>query len=90
MKAVFFETAPWERRFLARALTSKRLGVCFETKPLTDETIRLAAGAGILSIFIYSQLTAALLRKLPRLRFVATRSTGYDHIDLAMCRRRRR
>ena len=89
MKAVFFETAPWERRFLARALTSKQLSVRFETKPLTEETIRLAAGADVLSIFIYSPLTAKLLRRLPRLKFVATRSTGYDHIDLATCRRRR-
>ena len=89
MKAVFFETAPWERRFLARALTSKRLQVRFETKPLTDETIRLARGADIVSVFIYSRLTAAWLRKLPRLKLVVTRSTGYDHIDLAACRRRR-
>jgi len=85
MKAVFFETAPWERRVLRRALASRRLRVQFETGPLTDATVRLAAGAEILSVFIYSRLTARLLRKLPRLRLVVTRSTGYDHIDLKAC-----
>jgi len=89
MKAVFFETAPWERRFLSRAFIGKGLTTKFVTGPLSDETRRLADGAGIVSVFIYSRLTAPLLRKLPRLQFVATRSTGFDHIDLPACRRRR-
>lgn len=42
--------------------------------------------AEILSVFIYSDLDAALLGKLPRLRMIATRSTGYDHIDVSFCR----
>ena len=88
MKAVFFETAPWERRLLSRALAPSRLTVKYVPNPLTEETLRLAAGAEILSPFIYSHLTAALLRKLPRLRFIATRSTGFDHIDLKICRKR--
>lgn len=42
--------------------------------------------AQILSIFIGSHLTSAVLTKLPRLKFIATRSTGFDHIDLGYCR----
>ena len=89
MRAVCFETASWERRYLKRALAPHRLAVQLVADPLTDETLRLASGAEILSVFIYSQLTARLLRRLPRLRFVATRSTGFDHIDLTACRKRR-
>ncbi|MBI2104696.1 MAG: hydroxyacid dehydrogenase [Candidatus Omnitrophica bacterium] len=89
MRAVFFETAPWERRYLTRALSPHRLSVRFVAEPLTEETRRLAAHAEILSVFIYSTLTASLLRRLPRARFIATRSTGFDHIDLAACRKRR-
>ena len=89
MKAVCFETAPWERRYLTRTLAPQRLSVRCVAEPLTDETVRQASGAEILSVFIYSQLTARLLRRLPRLRFIATRSTGFDHIDLGACRRRR-
>jgi D-lactate dehydrogenase len=33
-------------------------------------------------------VTREVLDQLPRLRAVATRSTGYDHIDLAACRER--
>ena len=89
MKAVFFETAPWERRFLTRAMAPHKVPVRFVAEPLTDETLRLASGAEILSIFIYSALTATLLRRLRRLRFIATRSTGFDHIDLRSCRQHR-
>ncbi len=89
MNAVCFETAPWERRYLKRALAPHRLAVRFLPEPLTDETLRWAAGAEVLCVFIYSKLTAHVLRRLPRLRFIATRSTGFDHIDLASCRRRR-
>ena len=89
MKIVFFETAPWERRYLARALSAHRLTARFVAEPLTDETRPLAAGAAIVSVFIYSTLAARHLQRLPRLRLIATRSTGYDHIDLRACRRRR-
>ncbi len=86
---MFFETAPWERRYLKRALAQQHVRVTFIADPLTDETVRVSAGADLLSVFIYSTLTAAVLRRLPRLRLVATRSTGFDHVDLAACRRRR-
>jgi len=89
MRAVFFETAPWERRYLRRALAHPRVRATFLADPLTAETVHAAAQAEILSVFIYSTLTPALLRRLPRLRLIATRSTGFDHIDLAVCRRRR-
>ncbi|MBI3087679.1 MAG: hydroxyacid dehydrogenase [Candidatus Omnitrophica bacterium] len=86
MKAVFFETAPWERRHLTRALNSTRLSARFVTEPLTEQTLADARGAAVVSVFIYSTLTRAVLRRLPGLRFIATRSTGFDHIDLRACR----
>ena len=89
MNAVFFETAPWERQFLLRTLRPHRLHATFAAEPLTEDNRRLATHADILSVFIYSQLTPQLLQRLPRLRLVATRSTGFDHINLPACRRRR-
>ena len=86
MNAVCFETAPWERRHLRRALAPQPLHVRFVADPLTDKTLALARGAEILSVFIYSTITARVLKRLPRLRFIATRSTGFDHIDLGRCR----
>ena len=77
-----------ERRYLTRALSPLEVRVQFIAEPLTEETHRLASGASVLSVFIYSSLTARLLRRLPSLRLIATRSTGFDHIDVAACRAR--
>ncbi len=46
------------------------------------------ADADIVSTFVYSTLDRATLAQLPALRLIATRSTGYDHIDTAYCRER--
>lgn len=89
MKTVFFEIAPWERRYLARALAPLHSQAKFVALPLTEETCRLAAGAEAVSVFIYSKVNSAVLRKLPRLRLIATRSTGFDHIDIAACARKK-
>jgi D-lactate dehydrogenase len=63
---------------------------------LTDLEVRFLPGgledhiedlgsASILSVFIHSSVDATALERLPSLKLVATRSTGYDHIDLEAC-----
>ena len=85
---VFFETAAWERRFLTNALKRLHVAATFVSEPLTEDTLPRARQAAIVSVFIYSRLTRAMLGKLRHLRFIATRSTGFDHLDLAACRAR--
>lgn len=41
-----------------------------------------------LSVFVHTRVDAAMLSSLPALRVVVTRSTGFDHIDLAVCKAR--
>jgi D-lactate dehydrogenase len=45
----------------------------------------LGPGVGVLSVFVGSRVDGPLLDACPDLRLVATRSTGYDHVDLAAC-----
>lgn len=47
------------------------------------------ADTELLSVFIGSRLDAAALAQLPKLRLIATRSTGHDHVDLAACAARK-
>ncbi len=44
--------------------------------------------AEVISTFIGSRLDATVLEKLINLKLIATRSTGFDHIDLNYCRDR--
>jgi len=45
----------------------------------------LGPGVSVLSVFVGSRVDRPLLEACPDLRLVATRSTGYDHVDLAAC-----
>lgn len=65
---------------------------CHEVKlvadPLGADNAGGYANAEIVSTFIYSKLGRDELAQLPVLKMIATRSTGYDHIDIAYCRER--
>jgi len=84
---VFVEVEPWEQTFL-----TARCPAQWRAQFYSDEADRIAleriSDAEILSVFIYSDLDASLLGRLPNLKMIATRSTGYDHIDTAFCRRK--
>lgn len=41
-----------------------------------------------ISIFIHSKIDDSTLELFPKLRYIQTRSTGYDHIDLEACKKR--
>jgi D-lactate dehydrogenase len=55
---------------------------------LSADNVEAHRDAEAISVFIYSQLDAALLARLPALKIIATRSTGFDHIDLRYCAER--
>ncbi|MDI6856874.1 MAG: hydroxyacid dehydrogenase [Dehalococcoidia bacterium] len=82
-KVVLFEVQPWERQFLPPE--TPRLDLTAVPELLTSATLAQARDAEVVSVFIRSQITRTVLSELPRLRLIATRSTGYDHIDLQAC-----
>src|SRR5690606_36788455 len=53
--------------------------------PVVVETADRAREAEAVSVYIRSRVDRGVLERLPRPRFVATRYTGFDHIDLATC-----
>ena len=85
-KVANFEVEPWQREYLAAQL--RDLDLSFSPEPLNIQTVGQAAGAQIVTVFIRSRVTRQVLEQLPDLRLIATRSTGYDHIDLDACRER--
>ena len=86
-KIAFFELEEWEKDYLAHKLPDHEL--LFFLEPLGDKNITQIADADVIAVFIYSPINEAVLAKLPRLRFVTTMSTGYDHIDLVACAKRK-
>jgi len=85
MRIAFFEVKDWERAYLAERLPSDETH--FEAVPLSVPESSLR-GLEALSVFIYSHVTREVLEALPNLKLIATRSTGFDHIDIDACRNR--
>ena len=83
MKIAFFETSKSDKEYLSRALGAHEL--LFFAEPLTESNASQAAEYEIISVFIYSTVSATVLGRLRSLRCIATRSTGFDHIDVATC-----
>jgi len=84
MKIAFFELEDWELAELSKGLFEGHT-LHLSTQPLHERTLAEAREADIISVFVYSALHRAVLDRLPNLKFIATRSTGFDHIDVASC-----
>lgn len=83
MKIAFFETEIWEQDYIKDNL--KGVEVIFVDEKLSMENINSAEGSNIISVFIDSTLNKDLLSHLASLKLIATRSTGFDHIDFDYC-----
>lgn len=85
MKITAFEVEAWERGVFEQLGDEHE--VHLTEHALKQEEASEYADTEVLCPFIYSQLGAATLEQLPRLRLIATRSTGVDHIDREYCER---
>jgi D-lactate dehydrogenase len=83
---VFFELENWQRRQFERKLRGHALS--FIEGHLSNENIAKAAEAEMLVLFIYSRVGRAELAAMPKVKMIATMSTGFDHIDMAACKER--
>lgn len=86
MKIAVFEVEHWERATFMQLEPDHELQ--FSSETLTLESDGQASDAEAVSIFIYSLIDRSLLEALPRLRLIASRSTGVDHIDMRACQER--
>lgn len=81
MRIAFFEIQGWERPLLEEAFKDHEL--FFSEKPLQAADLPAIKDFEALSVFIYSRVGKEIIDAMPNLKLVATRSTGYDHIDIA-------
>ena len=86
MKIVFFELEKWEEEYINSNLSDHQL--VFTQEKLEESTASKYQDAQIISSFIYSTFNKEVLEKLPNLKFISTRSTGFDHIDINLCKQK--
>ncbi len=87
MKIAFFEIKGWEKKYLKTRLKGHSLALYDE--PLSLENVQGIKDFDVVSVFIYTKIDKQILQELPGLKLIATRSTGFDHIDLKGCKKRK-
>lgn len=92
MRIAFFEVDKFEEKIIKKEFKKAYLkGFDFEIikEPLNFRTIKRVHKNDIVSVFIYSKLDKKLIGELKKknVNFIATRSTGFNHIDLKACKK---
>lgn len=85
-KIIFTELEGWEEGYLRDRLPGVELVLL--NRPLAESDYTEHADAVGLSPFIYTPVTDAVLANFPNLKLVTTRSTGFDHVDIAAAAKR--
>ena len=87
MKTAFFEIdESWQEDFFRGEFTGDLFS--FFSEPLREQSVPANADFEAISVFVGSKIDAAVLEHLPHLKFIATRSAGFDHIDITECKKR--
>lgn len=87
MKLACFELMDWEKDYLSEKF-GNTLEISFNSEILSSESVSTARDAEGIVVFIYSTVNKQVLDQMPNLKFIATMSTGFDHIDVEECKRR--
>ncbi len=85
MRISFYETKNWEAEYIKKKSTGHELSFFEGPLNLKDPS---GTDAEILVPFVGSELGAEVLQNFKNLKFIATRSTGFDHIDLSACKQK--
>ncbi|MFQ5532158.1 MAG: hydroxyacid dehydrogenase, partial [Candidatus Nanoarchaeia archaeon] len=83
-KIAFFEIEPWEERYIKEHLKKHQLA--FFDEELDEKSVRRAKSFDIISVFVHSEVNSRVINQLKNTKAIVTRSTGFDHIDLKVCK----
>lgn len=87
MKLIYIAQEDWEKDYLKETLAKAGWDTEFRSID-SDDVLKGDADAEALSIFITTHIDAGVLDRFPNLKLIATRSTGFDHIDLKETQKR--
>ena len=81
MKIHYFSGEKWEEEYVRAKMPNE--DIIFHDGSLATNSDITDPDAEILCTFVESKIGEAELARFPSLKLIATRSTGFDHIDLA-------
>lgn len=81
MNILCCETDDLTQEYMVKHASSH--SITFEA--MTAQELATESNAEVLLVFVNSRVDSEVLRKFPQLKLIITRSTGFDHINLAAC-----
>ena len=87
MEIAFFDVKGKEMKdFFSNKLKKDKL--LFFEKSIHEVPIKEYKNVEGVVVFIYSKVTSEIIKNLPKLKFVTTQSTGFDHVDVKYCEKK--
>jgi len=86
MKVIYFGKEAWEEAYIKEKLAGAE--VIFYLGPIGQFPEARDSEAQVVSVFVNSPMGAAEMDRFPKLRLIATRSTGTDHVDAEEAKKR--
>jgi len=87
MQIVFFGVNQEEENILTELLDGAG-SLVFNRETLRRENAHKAHDAQIVSMFVGAEANSKVIDLMPNVKFLVTRSTGYDHIDVAHAKKK--
>lgn len=79
MRIIFFEVEKEEQTIFLKSFSNA--DISFVEEKLDENNIKKAIEADVVCVFVNSEINKNVIDALPNLKFIATRSTGLNHID---------
>jgi D-lactate dehydrogenase len=80
MRTIYFYNEEWEQEYVKSRLPDQE--IIFKAGYIGQYPDFQDNEAEALSVFVTSHVGKEEMDRFPKLKFIATRSTGFDHIDL--------
>ncbi len=88
IKIAFFSLPDKEKKFLRKKFDKTKYELFFFSKSITDNE-EIIKSVDVISTFIYDKVEKSIFERAKKLKLIATRSTGYNHIDLNYARKKK-
>lgn len=88
IKIAFFSVPQKEKNYLAKKFDKKKYELAFFKEGI-DSTNPVLKDADVLSVFIYDNVDKKVIDASKKLKLIATRSTGYNHINTEFAKKKK-
>ena len=85
IKAAFFDTKPYDRKYFENAHGAEKLRMQFHEFRLNSETVAIARDADVVCVFVNDRLDRPCITALAAagVKLIALRCAGFNNVDLA-------